>query len=43
MADTLAWAREDGASQALASGMAIGEAGMKPEREAQLLALWHAR
>jgi 2'-hydroxyisoflavone reductase len=43
VADTLAWAREDGAPQALASGMAIGDAGMQPEREAELLALWRAR
>jgi nucleoside-diphosphate-sugar epimerase len=43
VADTLAWAREDGAAQPLASGMAIGEAGMKAEREAELLALWRAR
>jgi 2'-hydroxyisoflavone reductase len=43
VAATLAWAREDGAIAALASGMAIGEAGMKPEREAELLAAWRSR
>jgi 2'-hydroxyisoflavone reductase len=43
VAATLAWAREDGAPGPLASGMAIGEAGMKPEREAELLALWRSR
>ena len=43
VADTLAWAREDGAPGTLASGMAIGDAGMQPEREAELLAAWRAR
>ena len=43
MGATLAWAREDGATGALASGMAIGDAGMKPEREAELLAAWRSR
>jgi 2'-hydroxyisoflavone reductase len=43
IADTLAWARADGAPGALASGMDIGEAGLRPEREAELLAAWRAR
>jgi hypothetical protein len=43
VAATLEWARTDGAPGALASGMQIGEAGMRPEREAELLALWRAR
>jgi 2'-hydroxyisoflavone reductase len=43
VAATLAWAREDGATAALASGMAIGDAGMKPEREAELIAAWRSR
>jgi 2'-hydroxyisoflavone reductase len=43
VADTLAWAREGGATAALASGMEIGEAGLRPEREAELLAAWRAR
>ena len=38
--DTLAWVRDGGGTSALASGMKIGEAGMKPEREAQLLRTW---
>lgn len=43
VAATLDWAREDGATATLASGMAIGDAGMKPEREAELLAAWRSR
>jgi 2'-hydroxyisoflavone reductase len=43
VADTLAWAAQDGAPGPLASGMQIGEAGLRPEREAELLAAWHAR
>jgi 2'-hydroxyisoflavone reductase len=43
VAATLEWAREDGVTAALASGMAIGDAGMRPEREAELLAAWRAR
>jgi hypothetical protein len=43
VAATLGWARADGATAALASGMQIGDAGMRPEREVELLALWRAR
>jgi 2'-hydroxyisoflavone reductase len=42
IADTLAWARADGARSELASGIDIGEAGMRPDREAELLAAWRA-
>ena len=42
--DTLEWALRTGDPGApLASGLELGEAGMKPEREAELLAEWHAR
>jgi hypothetical protein len=43
VAHTLSWARDDGATAALASGMEIGEAGLGPEREAELVAAWRAR
>jgi 2'-hydroxyisoflavone reductase len=43
VADTLAWAAGGPPSGELASGMEIGEAGMRPEREAELLAAWRAR
>ena len=43
VAATLAWAREDGATARSPAGMAIGDAGMKPEREAELLAAWRSR
>ena len=40
--DTLEWALVTGGAGApLASGLELGEAGMKPEREAELLAEWH--
>ena len=42
-AATLAWAREHPTSAELASGMAIGEAGMRREREADLIAAWRGR
>ena len=42
IADTLAWARADGARSELASGIDIGETGMRPDREAELLAAWRA-
>jgi 2'-hydroxyisoflavone reductase len=39
--DTLAWAEAEGETAApLASGMAVGKAGMEPERERELLADW---
>jgi 2'-hydroxyisoflavone reductase len=42
--DTLEWARAQGETAApLASGMAIGKAGMEPERERELLAEWARR
>jgi 2'-hydroxyisoflavone reductase len=42
--DTLEWALVTGDPGApLASGIDIGEAGMDPEREAELLAAWHAQ
>jgi 2'-hydroxyisoflavone reductase len=41
--DTLAWAEGGGGASALASGIEIGEAGMRPEREAELLERWKAR
>jgi 2'-hydroxyisoflavone reductase len=42
--DTLEWALRTGAQgAALASGLQLGEAGMKAEREAELLAEWHAK
>jgi nucleoside-diphosphate-sugar epimerase len=42
--DTLEWALVTGAPGApLASGLVFGEAGMKPEREAELLIEWRAR
>ena len=42
--DTLAWANSVGETAApLASGVAIGQAGMAPEREAALLRAWGAR
>jgi nucleoside-diphosphate-sugar epimerase len=41
--DTLAWAQAvDETAAPLASGMAIGEAGMEPERESELLADWNS-
>jgi len=43
IAATLEWAAGGAEPGALASGMQIGEAGMRPEREAELLALWRAR
>jgi nucleoside-diphosphate-sugar epimerase len=43
VADTLAWAGEGAATEELASGVAIGEAGMRPEKEAALLAAWRSR
>ena len=43
VADTLAWARRrTRATGELASGLVIGEAGMAPEKEAELLAAWRA-
>jgi 2'-hydroxyisoflavone reductase len=42
-AATLAWASGHPTSAELASGMTIGEAGLAPEKEAELLAAWHAR
>jgi 2'-hydroxyisoflavone reductase len=42
--DTLEWALRTGDPGApLASGLELGEAGMKAEREAELLAEWHAK
>jgi 2'-hydroxyisoflavone reductase len=42
--DTLEWALRTGDPGApLASGLDLGEAGMKAEREAELLAEWHAK
>jgi 2'-hydroxyisoflavone reductase len=42
--DTLEWARSESETSApLASGVAIGEAGLRPEREAELLRAWRAR
>ena len=42
--DTLEWALVTGGAGApLASGLELGEAGMKPEREAELLAEWHRK
>jgi 2'-hydroxyisoflavone reductase len=43
VADTLAWARAGGGPSELASGIDLGEAGMRPEREAELLEAWRAR
>jgi 2'-hydroxyisoflavone reductase len=43
VAATLEWARADGERTALASGIDAGEAGMRPDREAELLAAWRAR
>jgi 2'-hydroxyisoflavone reductase len=42
VADTLAWASGDG-PPALTTVGSSGEAGMRPEREAELLAAWRAR
>jgi 2'-hydroxyisoflavone reductase len=42
--DTLSWAQAEGETAApLASGMSIGEAGMDPGREQELLSEWAAR
>jgi 2'-hydroxyisoflavone reductase len=41
--DTLAWARADGATAPLASGMQLGEAGLRAERERELLDAWASR
>jgi 2'-hydroxyisoflavone reductase len=41
VADTLAWARQNGAS--LVTNSRTGTAGMAPEREAELLATWRSR
>jgi 2'-hydroxyisoflavone reductase len=41
--DTLAWASSDGEQAPLASGIEIGEAGLRAECEAELLADWHGR
>jgi 2'-hydroxyisoflavone reductase len=42
--DTLEWALDTGGPRApLASGLELGEAGMNPDREAELLAEWRAR
>jgi 2'-hydroxyisoflavone reductase len=41
--DTLAWASTGGEPAPLASGIEIGAAGLVAEREAELLAEWHAR
>ncbi len=42
--DTLEWVRGGGSAVAgLASGLRIGEAGMRPEREAELLEEWRTR
>ena len=42
--DTLEWALRTGDPRApLASGLELGEAGMDPEREAELLVEWRAR
>jgi nucleoside-diphosphate-sugar epimerase len=38
--DTLAWTQAGGGTSELASGVMIGEAGMRPEREAELLSAW---
>jgi 2'-hydroxyisoflavone reductase len=38
--DTLAWVEAGGETSALASGMGLGAAGMRPEREAELLSAW---
>ena len=43
VADTLAWSRAGGAPGTLASGMVIGDTGMAPGREAELIAAWRAR
>jgi 2'-hydroxyisoflavone reductase len=43
VADTLQWATAGGTPGELASGMQLGEAGMRPEKEADLLAAWRAR
>ncbi len=43
VADTLAWAGECAEAGELASGLVLGEAGMQPEKEAELLAAWKAR
>jgi 2'-hydroxyisoflavone reductase len=40
--DTLEWARAGGESGSLASGLEPGDAGMRPEREAELLEAWRA-
>jgi 2'-hydroxyisoflavone reductase len=41
--DTLEWANAGGDAGPLASGLEMGEAGMRPEREAELLKAWRAR
>ena len=41
--DTLVWVDAGGVPAELASGLAIGEAGLRPEREAELLEAWRAR
>lgn len=41
--DTLQWAQADGHTAPLASGLETGEAGMRPEREAELLEAWGAK
>lgn len=38
--DTLEWSRAGSPGGKLASGLDIGEAGLRPEREAELLAAW---
>ncbi len=44
IADTLAWARDGGdAGGDLASGTSLDEAGLRPEKEAALLAAWRSR
>jgi 2'-hydroxyisoflavone reductase len=40
VADTLAWAAGGAPPGELASGLSIGEAGMRPDKEAELLAAW---
>ncbi len=41
--DTLQWVRSGGAPGELASGLSSGEAGMRPDREAELLEEWRTR
>jgi len=43
IADTLAWARTAPPARGLTTGPRVGAAGLSPDREAELLAAWHAR